>query len=148
GVDWQSGNVLHIEDSVIQGYSQFGIRWSMAQGGYGSALLDNVYEEGGCSTNPLGNVGYSGLIVQGGRVAIHGGEMPYGLYPTFATQPGGKTNYYYIVATDGVNGPSNLLYAGKAILNGTGNVSITIPDIPSAVRFDVLRSNVLYQAPY
>ena len=148
GVDWQSGNTLHIEDSVIQGYSQFGIRWSMAGGGYGSAVLDDVYEEGGCSNNPLGNVGYAGLIVQGGRVAIHGGEMPYGLYPTFASQSGGTTNYYYIVATDGVNGPSNLLYAGKAVLNGTGSVSITIPDIPSAVSFDVLKSTTLYQAPY
>ncbi len=148
GVDWQSGNTLHVEDSVIQGYSQFGIRWSMAGGGYGSALLDDVYEEGGCSNNPLGNVGYAGLIVQGGRVAIHGGEMPYGQYPTFATQTGGTVNYYYIVATDGVNGPSNLLYAGKATLNGTGNVTITIPDIPSAVSFDVLKSSTLYQAPY
>jgi hypothetical protein len=147
GVDWQSGNVLHIEDSVIQGYSQFGIRWAM-NGGYGSALLDNVYEEGGCASNPLGNVGYAGLIVEGGRVAIHGGEMPYGQYPTFAYQAGGTTNYYYIVATDGVNGPSNLLYAGSAVLNGTGNVTITIPDIPSAVSFDLLKSTTLYQAPY
>src|SRR5207253_4932005 len=124
----------------------FGIRWSMAGGGYGSAVLDNVYEEGGCSSNPLGNVGYAGLIVQGGRVAIHGGEMPYGLYPTFANQSGGTTNYYYIVATDGVNGPSNLLYAGKAVLNGTGNVTVTIPDIASAVSFDVLKTSTLYQA--
>ena len=148
GVDWQSGNTLHIEDSVIQGYSQFGIRWSMAGGGYGSAVLDDVYEEGGCSNNPLGNVGYAGVIVQGGRVAIHGGEMPYGMYPTFASQSGGTTNYYYIVATDGVNGPSNLLYAGKATLNGTGSVTITIPDIASAVSFDVLKTSTLYQAPY
>jgi hypothetical protein len=147
GVDWQSGNVLHIEDSVIQGYAQFGIRWSMPGGGYGSALLDNLYEEGGCNSNPLGNVGYAGLIVEGGRVSIHGGEMPYGVYPTFANT--GNTNYYYyIVATDGVNGPSNLLYAGRAQTNGTGNVTIRIPDIPSATSFDVLKSSVMYQAPY
>jgi hypothetical protein len=147
GVDWQSGNVLHIEDSVIQGYAQFGIRWSMAGGGYGSALLDNVYEEGGCNSNPLGNVGYAGLIVQGGHVAIQGGEMPYGQYPTFANT-GSNSNFYYIVATDGVNGPSNLLYAGRATTNGTGNVTIKIPDIPSAVSFDILKSTTLYQAPY
>jgi hypothetical protein len=148
GVDWQSGNVVHIEDSVIQGYAQFGVRWSMAGGGYGMATLDNVYEEGGCSSNPLGNVGYAGLIVQGGRVSIHGGEMPYGVYPTFANQPGGTPTYYYVVATDGVNGSSNLLYAGYAILNGSGNVTVTIPDIPSAVSFDLLKTTTLYQAPY
>jgi hypothetical protein len=147
GVDWQSGNTLHIEDSVIQGYAQFGVRWAM-NGGYGSAVLDDVYEEGGCASNPLGNVGYAGLIVEGGRVAIHGGEMPYGVYPTFANQSGGIANYYYVVATDGVNRSSNLLYAGGATLNGTGKVTITIPDIPSAVKFDLLKTTTMYQAPY
>ncbi|MGC2196940.1 MAG: hypothetical protein WA628_19855, partial [Terriglobales bacterium] len=147
GVDWQSGNVVSIEDSVIQGYSQFGIRTSLANGGYGMMTLDNVYEEGGCNNNPLGNVGYAGVIVQGGRLSIHGGEMPYGNYPTFANT-GSTTNYYYIVATDGVNGSSNLLYAGKALTNGTGNITITINDIPSATSFDVLKTTAMYQAPY
>jgi hypothetical protein len=147
GVDWQSGNVVRIEDSVIQGYSQFGVRTSLANGGYGMMTLDNVYEEGGCSNNPLGNVGYAGVIVQGGRLSIHGGEMPSGNYPTFANT-GSTTNYYYIVATDGVNGPSNLLYAGRALTNGTGNITITINDIPSATSFDVLKTTAMYQAPY
>ncbi|PYX40161.1 MAG: hypothetical protein DMG81_07225, partial [Acidobacteria bacterium] len=124
GIDWQSGNVLHVEDSVIQGYSQFGIRTGLMAGGYGMTTLDNVYEEGGCTTNPLGNVGYAGVIVEGGRLSVHGGEVPYGVYPTFANT-GSTTNYYYIVATDGVNGPSNLLYAGSAKTNGTGNIPIT-----------------------
>lgn len=147
GVDWQSGNTVRIEDSVIQGYAQFGIRNSLANGGYGMMTIDDVYEEGGCSSNPLGNVGYAGLIVQGGRVSIHGGEMPYGEYPTFS-KIGSTTYYYYIVATDRVNGPSNLLYAGKALTNGTGNITITINDIPSAVSFDVLKTTAMYQAPY
>jgi len=147
GVDWQSGNVVRIEDSVIQGYSQFGIRNSLAGGGYGMMTLDNVYEEGGCGNNPLGNVGYAGVIVQGGRLSIHGGEMPYGLYPTFANT-GSTTYYYYVVATDGVNGPSNLLYAGKALTNGTGNIKVTINDIPSATSFDVLKTTTIYQAPF
>jgi len=43
GVDWRSGNVLHIEDSVIQGYAQFGIRTGLMGGGYGMTTLDNVY---------------------------------------------------------------------------------------------------------
>ncbi len=147
GVDWQSGNVVHIEDSVIQGYSQFGIRVGMAGGGYGMMTLDNVYEEGGCGNNPLGNVGYAGVIVQGGRLSIHGGEMPYGYYPLFANT-GSSPNYYYIVARDNSNHPSNLLIAGSANTNGTGNVTITIPDIASATSFDVLKTSAIYQAPY
>jgi len=130
GVDWLSGNVLHIEDSVIQGYSQFGVRW-LLQGGYGSAQFDNVYEEGGCSNNPIGNVGYAGVIALGGRVIIHGGEGPQGLYPTFANT-GATPYYYYVTATDGVNGWSNLLYAGAAPTNGSGSISVTFPTIYGA----------------
>jgi hypothetical protein len=146
GVDWQSGNVVTIADSVIQGYSQFGIRGGLTKGGYGMMNIDNVYEEGGCS-NPLGNVGYAGVIIQGGKVSIKGGEAPYGTYPTFANT-GSTPYYYYIVATDGVNGPSNLLYAGNALTNGTGNIAVTINDIPSATSFDLLRTSSIYQAPY
>ncbi len=129
GVDWQSGNVVGISDSVIQGYSQFGIRTGLTQGGYGMMTLDNVYEEGGCSNNPLGNVGYAGVIVQGGRLSIHGGEMPSGKFPTFANT--GSTHYYYfVVASDGTH-VSNLLYAGDALTNGSET---------SRLRFQIFRT--------
>jgi hypothetical protein len=147
GVDWRSGNVLHIEDSVIQGYAQFGIRTGLMGGGYGMTTLDNIYEEGGCSTNPVGNVGYAGVIVEGGRLSIHGGELPGGQFPTFANT-GSTHYYYYIVASDATNAPSNLLYAGDAQTNGSGSISIKINDIPSASTFDVLKTTAMYQAPY
>src|SRR5262249_20603414 len=35
GVDWQSGNTLRISDSVIEGYTQFGVRYSTTTGGFG-----------------------------------------------------------------------------------------------------------------
>ena len=52
GVDWQSGNTLHIEDSVIQGFAQFGVRTGTMRGGYGPTQLTNVYMEIGGCTNP------------------------------------------------------------------------------------------------
>ena len=147
GIDWQSGNVLRISDSVIQGYSQFGIRTGLPKGGYGMTTLDNVYEEGGCKNNPVGNVGYAGIILQGGRLSIHGGEIPSGHYPSFA-HTGDKSYYYYIVARDRAHRPSNLLYAGSANANDDRNVSVTFNDIPSATTFDLLRTTAMYQAPY
>ena len=52
GVDWQSGNTLHIEDSVIEGFNQFGVRTGTMRGGYGPTQLTNVYMEVGDCTNP------------------------------------------------------------------------------------------------
>ncbi|HUK48446.1 MAG TPA: hypothetical protein VLW06_12675, partial [Terriglobales bacterium] len=97
GVDWESGNTLRISDSVIQGYAQYGIRAGTKRGGYGGLDLDNVYEEAGNRTNPAGNIGEAGVIVQGNTVKIAGGEGPSGSVPLFANT--GTTDYrYYIVA--------------------------------------------------
>jgi hypothetical protein len=82
-VDWQSGNTLRISDSVIQGYAQYGVRAGTRRGGYGGVELENVYEEVGNCSNPLG-IGQAGLIAQGGPVRIHGGEAPTGWVPYFA----------------------------------------------------------------
>src|SRR5438445_6735006 len=49
-------------------------------------------------------------------------------------------------------GPSNPLYAGKALSNGTGNITVTTPDIAGANSFDLLRvtpvPNFREQAPF
>lgn len=153
GIDWQSGNTLRVSDSVIQGYAQYGVRAGIRRGGYGGFELDNVYEEvGGCDTaNPLGNVGQAGVIAQGGRVKIIGGEAPTGAIPQFANT--GKTHYhYYVVAHNPHLGDSNVLYAGSAMSSGSGNIIVTVPDIPGAATFDLLRvttsTGEREQAPY
>jgi hypothetical protein len=128
GVDWQSGNSLRISDSVIQGFAQYGVRAGIKRGGFRGFELDNVYEEAGC-TNPAG------------------------LVPQFANT--GSTDYrYYIVATSGTLGASNPLYAGHALSNGSGNITVTTPDVPGASTFDLLRVTYVSagapreQAPY
>jgi hypothetical protein len=140
GIDWQSGNTLTVSDSVIQGYAQYGVRAGTRRGGYGGVELENVYEEvGNCSAaNPLGKVGQAGVIAQGGRVKVEGGEAPTGAIPQFANT--GKTDYrYYIAAHHPRFGNSNLLYAGSAMSSGSGNIMVTVPDIPGASTLDLLR---------
>ena len=151
GIDWQSGNTLRVSDSVVQGFAQYGIRGGIKRGGYGGIELSNVYEEVGNCSNPSGNIGESGVIAQGATVKIEGGEAPAGAVPQFANT--GSTDYrYYIVARHSTYGPSNALYAGKALSSGTGNITVTTPDIAGASTFDVLRvtpvAGAREQAPY
>ena len=151
GVDWQSGNTLRISDSVIQGYAQYGVRGGTRRGGYGGLELENVYQEVGSCANPLGKIGQAGVIAQGGSVRIHGGEAPTGWVPSFAST--GKQDYhYYVVARHAKFGPSNPLYAGRAQSNGTGNITVTTPDIAGASTLDLLRVSptpgLLEQAPF
>lgn len=139
GIDWQSGNTLRVSDSVIQGYNQFGVRGGTARGGYGMIEMDNIYmEDSTTCPNPLGNVGTAGVVVQGGLFDIRGGEGPSGHFPVFAKT--GKTEYdYYVVAHHAKYGASNPLYAGSALTNGSGEITVTTPDVPGAATFDLLR---------
>ncbi len=151
GVDWQSGNTLRISDSVIQGYAQYGVRAGTRRGGFGGFELENVYEEVGNCANPSGAIGQAGVIAQGSSVKIEGGEAPVGAAPQFANT-GGTSYIYYVVAHQTTQGPSNPLYAGTALSNGSGNITVTTPDIAGATTFDLLRatpvSGAREQAPY
>ena len=149
GVDWESGNTLQISDSVIQGFAQYGVRGGTRRGGYGGMELENVYEEVGGCTNPAGNVGEAGVVVQGNNAKIDGGTAPSGVIPQFANT--GTTDYrYYIVPHHATYGAGNPLLAGHALTNGTGNIVVTTPDIAGASSFDLLRvtPNGMEQAPY
>jgi len=148
GVDWQSGNSLRITDSVIQGYAQYGVRGGTRRGGYAGLSLENVYEEVGSCTNPSGNIGQAGVIAQGKSVVYNGGVGPAGKIPQFANN--GTTDYRYYVVAHNPIGPSNPLYAGNAMSDGTSSITVTTPDIAGASSFDLLRvtPNGMEQAPY
>lgn len=138
GVDWQSGNTLRITDSVIQGYPQFGVRGGLAKGGYGMLSMENVYMEVGGCKNPWGNVGIAGVIVQGGKIKIAGGEGPDWHKPSFANT--GSSEYqYYIVPYSAKWGYGNPLYIGSASTNGSGNVPLVWPDITTLTKLDILK---------
>jgi len=149
GVDWQSGNTLHISDSVIQGYAQYGLRGGLRRGGYGNIKMTNVYMEVGNCTNPAGNIGIAGVLAQGGPVSIAGGEGPQGAFPLYA-KTGSMDYRYYIVANHSSYGSSNPLYVGNAFSSGKGSITVTAPDVPGAATFDLLRvtPSGTEQAPY
>ena len=138
GVDWQSGNTLRITDSVIQGYPQFAVRGGLAKGGYGMLSLENVYMEVGDCTNPLGNVGIAGVIVQGGKIKIAGGEGPDWHKPVFA-KTGSAEYQYYVVPHNERWGYGNPLYIGSASTNGSGSIPLVWPDIPTLTTLDILK---------
>ena len=144
GVDWGGGNTLQISDSVIQGYSQFGVRGGLTGGGYGNIKLTNVYfEDGGSCANPVdgsapSSTGTAGIIIRGGAVSIAGGEGPAGHLPLFANS--GSTLYrYYVVPQNSGFGYGNALLAGNANSSGTGNIVVKWPDVPGASSFDLLK---------
>jgi hypothetical protein len=144
GVDWGGGNTLQVSDSVIQGYSQFGVRGGLTGGGYGNIKLTNVYfEDSGACPNPLdgsnpSSTGTAGVIIRGGPISISGGEGPGGHFPTYANT--GSTTYrYYVVPRHASYGYGTPLLAGSANSNGTGNITVKWPDIAGAASFDLLK---------
>ncbi len=153
GIDWQSGNTVKISDSVIQGFAQYGVRAGIQRGGYGGFELDNVYEEVGSCTNPAGAIGEAGVIAQGATVKVEGAMLPAGSVPLY-TNTGSIDYRYYIVANSASYGASNPLYAGRALTSGSGNITVTTPDVAGASTFDLLRVTYLAtddpreQAPY
>lgn len=138
GIDWQSGNGLRISDSVIQGYSQYGVRGGLAKGGYNMIVLENVYQEVGTCSNPAGNIGVAGVIAQGGKVVIRDGEPLNAKIPRFSNT--GKTPYsYYLVPHSAKYGYGNALYMGDALTNGSDPIPLEWPDIPTLTDMDILK---------
>jgi hypothetical protein len=151
GIDWQSGNSLHVSDSVIQGFSQFGIRTGIMRGGYQPTQIDNVYMELNTPMNPAGNIGAAGIIVVGSRLIAKTDMFAIGHQPFYA-QTGNTPYVYWIVAHDSTHGASLPLQAGAAATNGRGNIPVTWPKIEGQnISYDVLRTegvgNAL-NAPY
>src|SRR4029077_3943253 len=119
---------LHISDSVIQGYPQFGVRTTGSFSTNPAVELNNVYFEVGTCTNPLG-LGQMGMGVEGAYASIRGTVGPSGSLPQFANSgTTGTTNYYYYVTAHSSlrgSGPSALLLAGYAKTNGSaGNITV------------------------
>jgi hypothetical protein len=140
GIDWQSGNSLHVSDSVIQGFSQFGIRTGTMRGGYSPTQIDNVYMELNTPMNPVGNIGAAGIIVVGSRLSAKTEMLAVGGQPSYA-RSGSKHYVYWIVAKDPAQGSSLPLQAGYANTDGKGNITVTWSRIEGKnISYDVLRT--------
>jgi hypothetical protein len=155
--DW-AGNTIHLQNSVIQAFSQWGVFAGTMRGGYGGGEFDDVYEEAGGCSNPLyagAKQAVAGLLNSGGANTIHGGEFPLGLIPLFASTGNGATRYNYcFVAHDSSWGASKCLEFGYATVDGTspsGNIVVSWPRVQGTgtVTYDIVRySGAGSPAPY
>jgi hypothetical protein len=139
GIENEDANTLHIEDSVIEAYAQFGIRSHAMFGNTPAAQLSNVYQEVGNCRNPL-RTGIAGLIVEGGYATKIGGIGPAGALPVYAKTGANQYNYYVVVhsSTMGISPP---FLAGYALTNGVGGIPVVWNQVGSAgiITYDVLR---------
>ena len=159
-VTWLSGNGLRVSDSVVQGFSQYGIRSGTPSGGYnGNTQLDNDYFEVGGCTNPdyedagaKGSAaqGMAGVLTQGGQVTAHGSTGLTGAMPQFTCSGNdGKQQFIYwavanLVEASGKKRPSTPLYLGNTSNKCSGTLTGYFPAVrPSrggSITYDILRT--------
>ncbi len=143
GVDWHSGNGLKISDSVIQGWSVFGVRVSNQFGGYGGFISDNVYYEAArCKdASPLGNVGNAAIIAEGIQMRMSGlaNNGASGAFPNWGAPKGLRDWLYWVVPVHAQFGDGVPLPAGHAFSGGSGNVTATFPRVVGASSYKILK---------
>lgn len=143
GVDWLSGNGLRISDSVIQGWSVFGVRVSNQRGGYGGFVSDNVYyEAANCKdSSPMGNVGNAAILAEGVQVKMSGlaNNGASGVFPNWGARAGSRDWLYWVVPVHAQFGDGVPLPAGHALNNGSGSVTGTFPRIAGASSYKILK---------
>lgn len=144
GVEWISGNSLKISDSVIQGWSVFGIRVSNQRGGYAGLMTDNIYFENspGCRKySPYGNVGSAAILAEGIQVKVSGlaANRPSGAWPNWGGESGSHDWQYWVVPMHEKFGEGIPLPAGHALGSGSGTIKGTFPRIAGASGYKILK---------
>lgn len=144
GIEWFSGNGLKISDSVIQGWSIYGVRVSNRFGGYGGFVSDNVYYEASPSCkdySPIGNVGSAAILSEGTKIKISGlaANGASGVFPNWGAPSGQRDWLYWVVPVHAKFGDGIPLPAGHATTNGSGKITGTFPRIAGASSYKILK---------
>ena len=144
GVEWLSGNGLRISDSVVQGWSVFGVRVSNQRGGFGGFISENVYYEAtsACKDySPFGNVGNTAILAEGVEVKLSGvaANGASGAYPNWGAASGPHAWLYWVVPVHAKYGEGIPLPAGYAFTNGSGRIKGTFAKIAGASSYKILR---------
>ncbi len=143
-MEWLSGNGLRISDSVIQGWSVFGVRVSNQRGGFGGFISENVYYEASSACkdySPLGNVGNAAILAEGVEVKLSGvaANGASGAYPNWGAASGPHAWLYWVVPVHSNYGEGIPLPAGYAFKNGSGRIKGTFAKIAGASSYKILR---------
>jgi len=144
GIYW-GGGPLDVIGTVIQAFAEGAIFGVASQAG-GIAQISTYggdIEAGAC-TNPMGNIGQMGVLVQGRTLEDHntpiGGNVP--AFPQNGTT--GSTFYQYWVVPHGAAGVGSplaigYLTNGNTTINATNSVTVTFPPPSDMTSFDLLR---------
>jgi hypothetical protein len=156
GVTYYGGNSLAIDNTVIQGYSMWGVRSGTRRGGYQGTSLTNVYQEIGSCTNPFYTPNQQvGLDQYGSPAIVIGGVMGSGKMPTFAT--GGRTTYqYYLVVHTTGGGSVGPNQSGPIVIGTASPSGSSVPisfsrasddGVGGTTTYDIIRSTDINNAP-
>lgn len=158
GVRNASANTLTVEDSVIQGYSQYGALYDGPGGGYQPWMVSGVYQESSACYNWFypntysyatgagkGLIASAGFITNGQIFDIVSDYPIDGISPSFnADNPSEaqQNNYYVIPFSTANNGYGPMMYIGRCLTTGKGNCYLAWPEIDlnklGSVTWDVL----------
>ena len=145
GIRYASGNTLHVMNSVVQGFSQYGIYYA---GGLQNVMIGGTYQESSGSCNnpaypvPLGaNAG----IITNDDLTYIGDDPIGGQFPSFpAANTGSQQNNYYVVIRSSARGVMGMLYIGSCSTSGSGNCTTYWPEPDlsglGTVTYDELRT--------
>lgn len=141
GIDYEQGNSINIEDSVIQSPAQFAIS---VVGGFLNVAGDvkGWYGEAGGNTNPEG-WGTTGINFRGAGSARVFGSLIQGFTPSYTASVPGSTRFdYYVRINSSTLGSSFWFIAGHCLTNGTGTCTVKFPKNGTAgtITYDVLRA--------
>jgi len=102
-VNWYSGNDFSLEDSVCQGYENYGYKISKAGGGYGNVTLKHMHDETGGVSNAIDPaLGTAGMIDQGYNVVRTGPMGFVNAWPIVSTSTSGQAlTVWYLVYRHG-----------------------------------------------
>jgi hypothetical protein len=148
GIRYSSGNTLHVWNSVVQGFNQYGIYYG---GGLQNVMTGGVYQESGNCTNPFypscaggTTCGSSSGIITNNDLTYLGDDPIGGQLPSFlAANPGSQQNNYFVVINSSAQGGNvGMYFIGSCLTTGSGNCSTYWPrpnlDTLGTVTYDVL----------
>ena len=145
GVRYAAGNTLHVMNSVVQGFNQYGIYYA---GGLQALTIGGVYQESSpaCYNYSYpGNMAASAGIITNNDLTYIGDDPIGGQFATFAAQnSGSQQNNYYVSAHSSSLGNLGMFYAGSCMTSGTGNCTTYWPQINldglGTVTYDLLKT--------
>lgn len=145
GVRYSSGNTLHVVNSVVQGFNQYGVYYA---GGLQNVMVGGTYQESsGACYNPSypGSIGANAGIITNNDLSYIGDDPIGGQLPSFPAQnSGSQVNNYFVVMHSSAQGTMGPYFIGSCVTTGSGACTTYWPEVNldglGTVTYDELRT--------